>query len=208
MSTGKVRTVSDDARTRLGISDDAVLLDDVTDQLSLRVLRTSLRVAAAAVVVAAALYVALAVTVVAVMDSGEQSALVVRGAFPGGVAKPGEFAFTSAQAYDRSLPGKITQAFVGVPGGATMEIVAVPGSKLTMDADGQVLANQLPTRFFNTPGASLPAAQLGHEYLAVCISGNGCVSGELVVVPDNHVVGKVTKFAGFTGFRDPKSTRS
>ena len=206
MSTGRVRTVRDDTSTKLGISDDAVVFDDAKDELPVRVLRTALRVAVAAVVVGAALYVALAVTVIAVMGSGDKNAIVVRGAFPGGKATPGQFAYISDQAYDRSLMGKIGQAFVGVPGGTTIEIIAVPGAKLATDMDGQIMANQLPTRYYHTPGAALPAAQLGHEYLAVCVSGSRCATGALVVVADNRVVGKVSKFVGW-GLSDPTTAR-
>ena len=207
LSTGHVRTVRDDASSKLGISAEPVVLETVRDRLPLRAFRGFLQVATGALVVAAALYVALAVTVVAVMGSGDKDAIVVRGAFPGGIATPGEFAFMSEQPYDRSVMGKVEQAFVGVPGGSTIEILARPGAKLTIDRSGQILADQLPTKYSNIELGKVPQARLGHEYLAVCVAGSGCRTGELIVVPDNRIVGKVSHFIGFTGLADPTSYR-
>jgi hypothetical protein len=202
LSTGHVRTVSDDASTKLGISAEAIVLDPVTDGLPIRILRTTLKVAGGAVVVLAALYLALAVTVVAVMGSGDKQAIVVRGAFPGGIATQGDFAFVSSQAYDRSVMGKVGQAFVGVPGGSTVQTVALPGASLTI-SNGQIMADLKATGFYGTP----PQARLGHEYLAFCVSGSGCTTGALVVIPDDRVVGQVRTFVGFSGLASPTSYR-
>jgi hypothetical protein len=192
----------DDANPKLGISDEAIVLGPVKDRLALRGLRSFGRVAVAAVLVAVALYVVLAVTVVAVMGSGAKNALVVRGAFPGGIATQGDFAYVSDLAYDRSFTGKVEQAFVGVPGGATIQVIALPGAKLGTNG-GQLLADDKPTGFAGTP----PQARLGHEYLAVCVSGSRCTTGVLVVVPDNRVIGKVNKFVGFNGLTNPTTYR-
>jgi hypothetical protein len=188
----------DDTNAKLGISDEAIVLGPETDRLALRGLRSFARVAVSAILVAAALYIALAVTVVAVMGSGDKNAIVVRGAFPGGIAAHGDFAYVSDMVYDRSFLGKVEQAFVGVPGGGTIQVIALPGAKLgTMG--GQLLADDKPTGFAGTP----PQARLGHEYLAVCVSGSRCTTGALVVVPDNRIVGKVNKFVGFNGLTSP-----
>jgi hypothetical protein len=202
LSTGHVRTVRDDAGNKLGISEEAIVLDPLKDKLPIRVLRTALKVAGAAFVVGAALYLALAVTVVAVMGSGDKHAIVVRGAFPGGIAAQGDFAFISAQPYDRSVMGKVEQAFVGVPGGSTVQTVALPGTSLTT-SNGQIMADKKATGFYGTP----PQATLGHEYLAFCISGSGCITGSLVVVPDDRVVGQVHRFVGFSGLVSPITYR-
>lgn len=203
LSTGHVRTVKEDASAKLGISDEAIVLPPVGEPLAVRGLRSFARVAVAVVLVAIALYVVLAVSVVAVMGSGAKNAVVVRGAFPGGIAAQGDFAYITGQAYDRSFAGKVEQAFMGVPGGATIQIVALPGATLASDLDGQIVANDKPSGFNGTP----PQARLGHEYLAYCISGTRCVAGTLVVVPDDRVVGKVSKFIGFNGLTDPTSYR-
>jgi len=192
----------DDANAKLGISDEAIVLGPVQDRLAVRGFRSFVRVAVAAILVAVALYIVLAVTVVAVMGSGAKNAIVVRGAFPGGIATQGDFAYVADVAYDRSFMGKVEQAFVGVPGGATIQVIALPGAKLgTMD--GQLVADDKPTGF---TGAA-PQPRLGHEYLAVCVSGSRCTSGSLVVVPDNRIVGKVNKFVGFNGLTDPTTYR-
>lgn len=192
----------DDANAKLGISDEAIDLGPVKDKLAIRGLRSLVRVAVAAVLVAVALYVVLAVTVVAVMGSGAKNAIVVRGAFPGGIATQGDFAYISDTANDRSLMGKVEQAFVGVPGGATIQVIALPGAKLGTE-NGELLADGKPTGFAGTP----PQAMLGHEYLAVCVSGSRCASGDLVVVPDNRIIGKVNKFVGFRGLNSPTTHR-
>jgi hypothetical protein len=193
----------DDANAKLGISDEAIDLGPVKDPLAIRGLRSFARVAVAAILVAAALYVVLAVTVVAVMGSGAKNAIVVRGTFPGGIAAQGDFAYVSDMAYDRSFVGKAGQAFVGVPGGGTIQVIALPGAKLAATADGELLADGKPTGFAGTP----PQAMLGHEYLAVCVSGSRCHSGDLVVVPDNRIVGKVNRFVGFGGLTSPTTYR-
>ena len=203
LSTGRVRTVDDDARAKLGISDQAIVLPPVKDPLAVRGLRSFARIALAAVVVAVGLYVVLAVSVVAVMGSGSKNAIVVRGGFPGGIAPPGDFAYITGATYDRSFTGKVQQAFMGVPGGATIQIVALPSAALSTDLDGQIFADEKPTGFYGTP----PQAKLGHEYLAYCISGTRCAAGMLVVVPDDRIVGKVNKFIGFNGFTDPTTYR-
>jgi hypothetical protein len=200
-ASGHVRTVSHDASPKLAISDEAVVLGPAKDRLALRCLRTFIRVAVCVVLVAAAMYLALAVTVVAVMGSGAKNAIVVRGAFPGGIATQGDFAYVSAGAYDRSLMGKFQQAFMN-PGGATIQIVALPGARLTT-VKGQILADRKATGFYG----ALPAAKLGHEYLAVCVSGTGCTTGEQLVVPDDRVVGKVSRFVGLDGLTSPTSYR-
>ena len=192
----------DDANARLGISDEAINLGPVKDKLAVRGLRSFARVAVAAVLVAAALYIVLAVTVVAVMGSGAKSAIVVRGAFPGGIATQGDFAYVTDLPYDRSFMGKVEQAFVGVPGGSTIEVIALPGANLATRG-GVLLADGKPTGYAGTP----PKARLGHEYLAVCVVGSRCTSGDLVVVPDNRIVGKVSRFVGFGGLTSPTTHR-
>ncbi len=193
----------DDANAKLGISDEAIDLGPVKEQLAVRGLRSFARVAVAAVLVAAALYVVLAVTVVAVMGSGAKNAIVVRGAFPGGIAAQGDFAYVTDMPYDRSFLGKVEQAFVGVPGGSTIEVIALPGANLATTEEGELLADGKPTGFAGTP----PQARLGHEYLAVCVAGSRCASGDLVVVPDNRIVGKVSRFVGFRGITSPTTHR-
>jgi hypothetical protein len=202
LSSGHVRTVGEHGTPRLGVSGEAIVLGPAGDRLALRALRTAIRVAVAAVLIAAALYLALALTAVAVMGSGAQNAVVVRGAFPGGIAAQGDFAFVSSQPYDRSVMGKVEQAFVGVPGGSTVEVVAGPGATLTT-AKGQILADELPTRFYGVP----PQAKLGHEYLAVCVSGSGCTTGALILVPNDRLVGQVHRFISWHGLAGPKTYR-
>ena len=201
LSTGHVRTVSDAANPKLGISDDAIVLAPAKARLAVRGLRTFSRVAVSVVVVAAALYIAAAVTVVAVMGSGAKNAIVVRGGFPGGMAAQGNFAYVTDGTYDRSLTGKIEQAFLN-PGGSTIQVVALPGAALTTE-NGQILADHKATGFKGTP----PQAKLGHEYLAVCISGSRCTIGALFVVPDDRIVGQVRSFVGFNGLTAPTTYR-
>jgi hypothetical protein len=202
-SSGKVRTVSEESGAKLGIGGRGVVLAPTVDELANRGLRGLAQVAVAAVPVALALYVALAVTVIAVMGSGAEHALVVRGAFPGGIASQGDFAYVTDLPYDRTFLGKVEQAFVGVPGGSTIQIVALPGATLST-RNGDLLADQKATGFKGVP----PVARLDHDYLAVCVSGGRCVAGSLVVVPDNHIVGKVNKFVGWGGLLDPPSYRN
>jgi hypothetical protein len=192
----------EDASAKLGISDEAIVLGPVKDPLAVRGLRSLARVAVAAVLVIAALYVVLAVSVVAVMGSGAKNAIVVRGAFPGGIAAQGDFAYISDLAYDRSFTGKVGQAFVGVPGGGTIQIVALPGATLSTE-NGQIMADKKDTLFDGTP----PQAKLGHEYLAFCVSGSKCIAGTLLVIPDDRIVGKVNKFIGFNGLTNPTTYR-
>lgn len=192
----------DDASSELGISDEPIVLGPGKGRLAIGGLRSFARVAVAAVLVAVALYIVLAVTVVAVMGSGAKSAIVVRGAFPGGIAAQGDFAYIADTAYDRSFIGKVGQAFVGVPGGGTIQIIALPGATLTTE-NGQIMADKKATRFSGTP----PQAKLGHEYLAFCVAGSNCTAGKLVVVTDNRIVGKVNKFIGFNGLTDPTTYR-
>jgi hypothetical protein len=195
----------DDASANLGISGEAIVLGPVKDPLAVRGLRSFARVAVAAVLVLASLYVVLAVTVVAVMGSGDENAIVVRAAFPGGIAAQGDFAYISDTAYDRSFTGKVGQAFVGVAGGGTIQIIALPGAVLAVE-NGQIMADKKATGF--VLDGTTPQAKLGHEYLAVCVSGTKCAAGALVVVPDDRVIGKVNKFIGFNGLTDPTTYRS
>ncbi|WP_449651696.1 hypothetical protein [Tessaracoccus sp.] len=203
LSSGRIRIVDDNADAQLGASAEPIVLAPTPERLPVRALRTVTRVIIGTVIVGAALYVALAVSVVAVMGSGPDHAVVVRGAFPGGMATQGSFAYVSARRYDRSLTGKIGQAFVGVPGGSTIQVVALPGAILTTGKDGQILANTHPTGFDGTP----PQPKLGHAYLAVCVSGSGCTAGHLIVVPDDRIIGQVRKFAGFNGLTNPRTYR-
>jgi hypothetical protein len=51
------------------------------------------------------------------------------------------------------------------------------------------------------------ALYLALAYLGYCVSGSGSATGALVVVPDDRVVGKVSKLIGFTGLSNPHTYR-
>jgi hypothetical protein len=147
-----------------------------------------------AALAATLIYLALALTVLVVMRIDGSTVLVQRGAFPIGQAPTGTFMFTSSAPADASLAGRATQAAVGVPDAAVVQVLAAPNSILGSSPDGTLTVNGAVT----SHPATDHTGRLGREYLARCVLG-ACTPGQTLRVPQRHVIGAATGTLGPTG---------
>jgi hypothetical protein len=166
--------------------------------LPLRVLRQTVGLIALLAGIGVAIYAVLAITVLVVLSSGDDKALVLRGAYPVGQAPTGAYVYVSSTAADHTFSGKVAQAINGVPSGSVVQIVAGPATKIGTDADGYIVADGERTEF----QADVDPYTLGREYVALCVSG-ACTPGEAVLVGQDNVIGAVKGYVSAAGLTRP-----
>lgn len=191
LSTGRrVRAVPSSARPAVARVDTPIVRVDPPARIGRRVARRALIVAGFLTAVAAVLYVTLAATVLFVAPVGSRYLLVLRGVYPVGQVPAGSVVYVSNQPVDYSPLGKLRAAFLGVPAGSVVDIVAGPVGAVG-DSHGVITVDGRPTRFRGT----VTSRVLADTYLARCVRG-ACQAGGLVLIPQNDVLGAARGYLG------------
>lgn len=139
--------------------------------------------------IAFASWLILVLTVVATpIVSNSTIAVTQRATWVIGEAPVGDRALALSSPMGYSTWDRFTEAFSGYPGASVIDIVAVPGDKVSTTFDGQLIINGKKTK--TTLTDNVLSHTLGNAYLGVCVEG-ACAAGGPVEVPADQLLGKV-----------------
>lgn len=132
------------------------------------------------------LYLSLAATLMVIAPGDTGLTWVIRNTFTGGRPVAGDFVYASSSDEVRQGAGdRLIQAFTGVKNDVVLEVVAGPHINVSVDDEGQILANEEPTGYYG----ELDTSYLDNEYITMCILGD-CEYGEVLILPHENIAGE------------------
>jgi hypothetical protein len=115
--------------------------------------------------------------------------LVKWSAWPEGAVPAGAVVMTDPDGRKIDLTSRAGLLFSDGSGRAIMQVVGGPGGDIATGAGNRVILNGVLQDWrYPTP---LPSTRLGDNYLAVCLSGDSCQRGDVVLLPIQNVLGEV-----------------
>lgn len=179
----------------------AIRTGEKKEALPLRAGRSMLALMIGAAALTAVIVAILSTTVLVALPADPNRALVLRGEYANGNIPQGALVYVSSSPAATDIPGKAMQAIAGVPAGSVVQIVTGPNQNVANAKNGTVLADGKPTPF----KVKVTPTGLDRQYIAVCISGSGCIAGKAVTVPQGNVIGGVRGYLTTRGLSVPKT---
>jgi len=152
-------------------------------------LRVILGVLLVLFVAVSAFWLVLGVTILPTVRADGDMWVVQRAAWPEGKAPTGATVLVLPAAVERGIVDRAELLVSSGEGNYVAQVIAQPGSEVTVDIDGKILVNGFITEFRTPP--EVPVGSTGGNYLAVCLTETCGPVGYPVFVPADAVLGKV-----------------
>lgn len=202
LSSGTRVTIDNTAQTAPGISTRAgVVRTVVVTNTATKLVRNAVGIAILVLAVPALIYAVLASTVMVVLPTSGHNVVVLRNAFPIGQAPTGAFIYTTTSAVNDSFMTRVGQAITGVKSGAVVKILGGPNGALADAPNGDITIGGQDTGYHQTVKPTL----LADTYVGVCVISrdSACTPGDVILVPQGNVIGRVEGYLSFSGITHP-----
>jgi len=122
--------------------------------------------------------------------------VVARGTYVGGVVPEGETIYISTtHTIEGTFISNLVEGFTGVPGGATVEVLAGPIQEIKINAQKKtidLISNGKTVETIKGTIADVDTTKkvLQNEYIVRCVGG-ACEAGELFIIQDGQISGEI-----------------